>query len=207
MKVIAFWLVIVLLGVAVVGSLAGGGTGIPFDGYILASNTAENESDSSPDLVVNDENPWTSRVFEVEEVWPGDAGGATLKLQNIGDTGILSVNVTNLKDFEMGCNEPESLADSTCGNPGEGEGELSKNLDMRIWWDDNNNGSYEPGPPFNETLVVEDTLYNIAGIAYNLGSLNNAETKYLGIGWSVDSTVGNEIMGDECSFGIQFVLH
>lgn len=199
MKVIAFWLVVMLLGMAVVGSLASGDMSRPFDGYILASNTASDP----PDLVVRDENPWTSKVFEIEEVWPGWWGGAALKLQNIGDPGILSMNVTNLKDFEMGCNEPESLADSTCGDPGEGEGELSKRLDMRIWWDKNHNAVWDSG----EAIIAVDTLYNIAGVTYNLGSLNNTETKYLGIGWSVDSTVGHEIMGDKCSFDIHFILH
>jgi hypothetical protein len=41
---------------------------------------------------------------------------------------------------------------------------------------------------------------------YDLGPLDYMEIRYLGIAWSVDSTVGNEIMGDECSFDIQFVL-
>jgi len=204
MKVIALWLVIMLVGTAEVGSLPTGDKGRPFDGYILTNNTAiEIESDPPPDLVVNDETPkWTSKVFEVEEVWPGDSGNASLNLTNIGDPGTLSMNVTNLKDFEMGCNEPESLADSTCGDPGEGEGELSKKLDMQIWWDDNHNTVWDSG----ETIIAEGTLYNIAGVTYNLGSLNNTEIKYLGIAWSVDSTVGNEIMGDECSFDIQFAL-
>lgn len=206
MKVIAFCLVIMLLGTVEVASLATGDMGRPFDRYILTNNTAiEIESDPPPDLVVNDETPkWTSKVFEVEEVWPGDSGNVTLNLTNIGDLGTLSMNVTNLLDSEKGCNEPESLADSTCGDPGEGEGELSKKLDMLIWWDDNNNGLYEPP---GETLIAADTLYNIAGVTYNLGPLDNTEIKYLGIAWAVDSTVGNEIMGDECTFDIQFGLH
>jgi len=205
MKAILLWLLITLLGTTGVGSQATGDMARPFDRYILNNDTAiEIESDPPPDLVVNDETPkWTSKVFEVEEVWPGDSGGATLKLQNVGDPGILSMNVTNLKDFEMGCNEPESLADSTCGDPGQGEGDLGQKLDMRIWWDDNNNGTCEPP---GETSIAEDTLHNIAGVTYNLGSLNNTETKYLGIAWSVDSTVGNEIMGDKCTFDIRFVL-
>jgi len=210
MKAILLWLLITLLGTTGVGSLPIGDMGRPIDRYIRDNDTAiEIESDPPPDLVVNDENPWggatpgSSKVFEVDEVWPGDSGGATLKLQNIGDPGILSMNVTNLKDFEMGCNEPESLADSTCGDPGEGEGELSQKLDMRIWWDGNHNTVWDSG----ETIIAEDTLYNIAGVPYNLGSLNNTEIKYLGIAWWVDSTVGNEIMGDKCSFDIRFVLH
>jgi hypothetical protein len=204
MKVILLWLVIMLLGMAELGSPATGDMGRPFDRYILANNTAiKIKSDPPPDLVVNGENPWVSILFEVEEVWPGDSGNATLKLTNKGDPGTLSMNVTNLLDFEMGCNEPESLVDSTCGDPGQGEGELSKKLDMRIWWDDNHNTVWDSG----ETIIAEDALYNIAGATYNLGSLNNNEIKYLVMAWSVDSSVGNEIMGDKCTFDIQFVLN
>jgi len=169
-----------------------------FNRYIPINDTPiEIESDPpGEDLVVNGENPWVSIVFEVDEVWPGDSGGATLKLQNVGaNSTSLELELLNLVDTSLSTPEPEPTPD---------EGELSKKLDMRIWWDDNNNGLYElPG----ETLIAEDTLYNIAGVTYNLGSLNNTETKYLGIAWWVDTTVGNEIMGDKCSFDIQLVLH
>jgi len=168
-----------------------------FNRYIPINDTPiEIESDPpGEDLVVNDENPWTSIVFEVEEVWPGDSGETTLKLQNIGDLGTLYLHLLNLVDEPGITPEPESAPDL---------GELSQNLDMRIWWDNNNNGIYDAGegPP-----IAEDTLKNIACNIYDLGTLDYMEIRYLGIAWSVDSTVGNEIMGDECSFDIQFVLH
>ena len=196
MKAIVLWLVIMLVGTAELGSLPIKDMGRPFDGYILANDTAiEIESDPPPDLVVNDENPWTSRVFEVEEIWPGDSANVTLKLQNIGDPGTLYLHLPNLVDEPGITPEPEPTPDL---------GELSQNLDMLIWWDDNNNGIYDAGegPP-----IAEDTLKNIACNIYDLGTLDYMEIRYLGIAWSVDSTVGNEIMGDKCSFDIQFALH
>jgi hypothetical protein len=196
MKAILIWLVIMLLGTAELGSLAAGDMDDPFDRYILTNNTAiEIESDPPPDLVVNDETPkWISKVFEVEEVWPGDSGEATLKLQNIGDLGTLYLHLLNLMDEPGITPEPEPTPDS---------GELSQNLDMLVWWDDNNNGIYDAGegPP-----IAEDTLENIACNIYDLGTLDYMEIRYLGIAWAVDSAVGNEIMGDKCSFDIQFVL-
>ena len=196
MKAILIWLVIMLLGTAELGSLAAGDMDGPFDRYILNNNTAiEIESDPPPDLVVNDETPkWISKVFEVEEVWPGDSGEATLKLQNIGDLGTLYLHLLNLMDEPGITPEPEPTPDS---------GELSQNLDMLVWWDDNNNGIYDAGegPP-----IAEDTLENIACNIYDLGTLDYMEIRYLGIAWSVNSTIGNEIMGDKCSFDIQFVL-
>ena len=196
MKAILIWLVIMLLGTAELGSLVAGDMGRPFDRYILTNNTAIGiEADPPPDLVVNDETPkWTSKVFEVEDVWPGDSANVTLKLQNIGDLGALYLHLLNLVDEPGITPEPESTPDS---------GELSLNLDILIWWDDNNNGIYEAGegPP-----IAEDTLKNIACNIYDLGTLDYMETKYLGIAWAVDSNVGNEVMGDKCSFDIQFVL-
>ena len=201
MKAILLWLLITLLGTTGVGSQATGDMARPFDRYILNNDTAiEIESDPPPDLVVHDENPWggatpgSSKVFEVEEVCPGDSGGATLKLQNVGDPGNLYLHLLTLVDEPGITPEPEPTPDS---------GELSLNLDMLIWWDDNNNGSYEPPA---DTLIVEDTLKNIACNMYDLGTLDYMEIRYLGIAWSVDSTVGNEIMGDKCTFDIQFVL-
>jgi len=172
-----------------------------FNRYIPINDTPiEIESDPpGEDLVVNDETPkWTSKVFEVENIWPGDEGEAILKLQNVGDPGTLYLHLLNLVDEPGITHEPEPTPDL---------GELSQKLDMRIWWDSNNNGVYEPDPPFNETLVIEDTLKNIACNIYDLGTLGYMEMKYLGIAWSVDSTVGNEIMGDKCTFDIQFGLH
>jgi hypothetical protein len=170
-----------------------------FSNYLASDNQVietDVETDPPPDLVVNDELPkWQSKVFEVADVMPGDSGAATLKLQNVGGNGTLELQFLNLKDESITTPEPEPIPD---------DGELSQNLDMLIWWDDNNNGVYEPP---GETLIAEDILYNIAGVIYNLGSLNNTETKYLGIAWSVDSTVGNEIMGDKCTFDIQFGMY
>jgi hypothetical protein len=196
MKALLLWLVIMLLGTAELGPLATGDMGRPFDRSILTNNTAiEIESDPPPDLVVNGENPWVSIVFKVDEVWPGDSGGETLMLQNIGDPGTLYLHLLNLVDDPGITPEPEPALDL---------GELSQNLDMLIWWDDNNNGLYDGG---EGPAIAEDTLKNIAYNIYDLGTLNSMETKYLGMAWSVDTTVGNEIMGDECSFDIQFGLH
>lgn len=151
-------------------------------------------SDPPPDLVVNGEIPkWTSKVFQVEDVWPGDSGVASLKLQNVGDPGTVYLHFLNLVDEFGTTPEPEPTPDN---------GELSQNLDMLIWWDNNQNNEYDAG----ETKIAEGKLKDIACITYDLGILGNMETKYLGIAWSVDNSVGNEIMGDKCTFDIQFAL-
>ncbi len=174
--------------------MATGGVAEFFYRYMLDNTLIVSASDPPPDLVVNGEIPkWTSKVFQVEDVWPGDSGVASLKLQNVGDPGTLYLHFLNLVDEFGIIPEPEPTPDN---------GELSQNLDMLIWWDNNQNNEYDAG----ETKIAEGKLKDIACITYDLGILGNMETKYLGIAWSVDNSVGNEIMGDKCTFDIQFAL-
>lgn len=73
---------------------------------------------------------------------PGDGtGGAehsTIQYQwTLCNTGSLSgqpyIEIINLSDYDNNCNEPEAgVPDSSCGDPGLGEGELSANLFMQI---------------------------------------------------------------------------
>lgn len=191
-EIIACILVLLLSVIALVPTASGSMTSL--DGYSPGEGTI---TESKPDLVVNDELPeWQSRVFEVAEVMPGDSGTATLKLQNVGGNGTLEFQFLNLRDESITTPEPEPTPDN---------GELSQNLDMLIWWDDNQNGVYDE--LLGEKKVAEGKLYNIADVIYDLGSLDYMETKYLGMGWSIDSTVGNEIMRDRCTFDIQFGIY
>lgn len=194
MKAIIALLLVILLGGAGVAPMATGGVAEFFYRYMLDNTLIVSASDPPPDLVVNGEIPkWTSKVFQVEDVWPGDSGVASLKLQNVGDPGTLYLHFLNLVDEFGIIPEPEPTPDN---------GELSQNLDMLIWWDNNQNNEYDAG----ETKIAEGKLKDIACITYDLGILGNMETKYLGIAWSVDNSVGNEIMGDKCTFDIQFAL-
>ena len=153
---------------------------------------------TEPDLVVNDETPkWVSKVFEVEDVLPGASGAAAIKLENIGGNGTLTLQLLNLVDEGGITPEPEL--------PLPDEGQLSQNLDMLIWWDNNNNKAYEPG--LGEGLIADDTLDNIEDVVYSLGRLDHLEIKHIGMAWSIDKSVGNWIQGDKCTFDIQFVLH
>ena len=191
MRTIITLVPMVLLISGVLASMVNGAVALAASGANGAM--ALPSSDPPPDLVVNGENPWVSKVFEVECVIPGDSGEATLELQNIGDPGTLELHLLNLVDGPGITPEPEPTPDL---------GEFSQNLDMLIWFDDGDN-LYEAG----EVKIAEDTLNNIACNVYPLGTLGYMEITYIGIAWSVDKGVGNEIMGDFCTFDIQFVIH
>jgi predicted ribosomally synthesized peptide with SipW-like signal peptide len=180
---------------ALVAGLGAGGLVAQFTDIETSSGNVFSAGEGQ-DLAVNDENPWVSTVFEVKDVWPGDSGRVTLKLTNVSSdpngAGPLDLQILNLVDYPGITTEPEPKPDL---------GELSSNLRMLIWFDDNNNGIYEPP---GEVKIVEDSLYNIAYKTYDLGILGSLQTRYLGIAWSVARAVGNEIQGDRCVFDIQF---
>ncbi len=126
---------------------------------------------------------------EVEDTFPGDSGTATVKLENIGGDGTLHLQLKNLVDE----------AGTTCENePLPDKGELSAKLDMLLWRDDGDS-QYEAG----EEIIATGTLHDIAGCIYDLGILPEGGLTYLGMSWSVDSAVGNEILGDKSIFDIE----
>jgi hypothetical protein len=64
----------------------------------------------------------------------GADGIRRLTLSNTGTLpGKASFTVRELTDRENGCTEPEALVDSTCGNPGNGEGELDEGLIVVVY--------------------------------------------------------------------------
>jgi len=186
---------------ALVAGLGAGGLVAQFTDIETSSGNVFSAGEGQ-DLAVNDENPWVSTVFEVKDVWPGDSGRVTLKLTNVSSepnsAGPLDLQILHLVDDPGITTEPEPKPDL---------GELSSNLLMLIWFDDNNNGIYEPP---GEVKIVEDSLNNIGCKdnvtckTYDLGILGSLQTRYLGIAWSVARTAGNEIQGDRCVFDIQF---
>ena len=65
---------------------------------------------------------------------PGDSASYSWTLSNTGSlSGKPWVEITNVKNYDNGCNDPEQASpDSSCGNPGLGEGELGGNLMMKL---------------------------------------------------------------------------
>ena len=193
MKRILTTLLAVILIISQVALATGAVIADPLDGEIVT--TIRSASDE-PDLVVNGENPWVSKVFKTTDVKPGDSGAASLELENIGPGGtgeLLQLHILNLVDDPAVTVESEPTPDL---------GELSQNLDMLIWFDDGDS-VFEWG----EVIIAQDTLYNIACTIYDLGPLPPGVIIYIGIAWSLDCGVGNEAQYDICTFDIQLILH
>ena len=179
------------------------GTGI----YAVFSDTETSTGNQfaagTLDLEVDDENPWASVKINVvtPPMKPGDSGAVTCKLENVGtiDGSSLTVDLTNLVDSPGTTPNPEPTPDN---------GELSANIDI-VLWEDNGAGGGVAGNGIQDG--TEATLYSgklnaVAG-PYTVGSgLGAGATTYVGISYSIASSVGNEIQDDSCTFDIVFVL-
>jgi predicted ribosomally synthesized peptide with SipW-like signal peptide len=190
-----------LLMIGMVAAMAGAGTFAYFeDVETVAGNTI---TAGSLDLVINGDNPIESH-FEVDGIQPSEkAVKRCINLTNIGDCdGYLSIWIVNLTDYDNGCTEPEGDVDTTCGDPGLGEGELSENLMIKIW----------EGCCGTATVHYVGTLANFTAHHYSqdtqlyLGDLDSGETRYFHVGCRVPNNVGNEIQTDSSEFDIMIDL-
>lgn len=134
--------------------------------------------------------------YTFENMKPGDKEEVTFHLKNVGTIedvkAKMHLDVT--QNLENGCNEPEELVDTTCGDPGDGEGELCGVLLTAIY--------------FNGGLVTQRYLADLDAMGeFSLPPWqsdwyqNEVRLKF-----SIDSGVGNIIQGDSCTVDITFGL-
>lgn len=76
--------------------------------------------------------------FDFPDVKPGDTGEDTISLHIDDNDAWICAELLNIKNFENGCDSPENKVDdvaTSCGDPGEGQGELQNNLFFTVWKD------------------------------------------------------------------------
>jgi hypothetical protein len=159
----------------------------PNGGVVL--NSAE------PDLLLNGTDDWYGPVITVAGLQPGDAGQETIELQTTGAAGNVTMKLLNLVDSGNETSEPELVAEG-----GVDTGQLSANLDVRVWLDNNNNGEFDG----TDVEIASGKLQSIVGPEYELGTLGLSDTMYVVVGWSLPGTVGNEVHEDKSTFDIFF---
>ncbi|MCL4360186.1 CalY family protein [Patescibacteria group bacterium] len=140
-------------------------------------------------------------LFSVSNAAPGDTGGATWIVHNVGSIpGYLDLHTIAVTDDDNGCTEPEGLEDATCGA---GEGELSANTVVDVFADTNNNGVHDAG----ETTIYSGAL---GGIAANYPDLDLAlaadGTHYIRMNWEIPAATGNIIQSDSSTLAMTFEL-
>jgi len=75
--------------------------------------------------------------FNLLDVKPGDNGEDTISLHVDNNDAWMCAQVANLINQDNGCESPENKLDTTCDNPGVGQGELQDNLFFSVFKDYN----------------------------------------------------------------------
>ena len=160
------------------------------------------------DMSVGGANGTAFESFSIENIGADGvvSGGKTWTITNSGSVpGNLTFQMNELVNNDNGCNEPEAIVDTTCDNPGPGQGELGAATTTTIFLD---TGA-------GDVQVVSSNLATASQALYASQWVTNAGTVTIPAGGSVDvtmnwatdpNTYGNEIQSDGLTFQLQFDL-
>ncbi|PIR62480.1 MAG: hypothetical protein COU65_03205 [Candidatus Pacebacteria bacterium CG10_big_fil_rev_8_21_14_0_10_42_12] len=156
------------------------------------------------DMSVGGANGTAFESFNIENIGGtgGYSGGKTWTITNSGSVpGNLTFQMNDLVNNDNGCNEPEALVDTSCGNPGPGDGELGAAISTTVLV----NGNTTPVVSSN---LASEPAYKTQWDA-NAGTVTipAGGTATVTMNWSTDPTsYGNEIQSDGVSFQLQYDL-
>ncbi len=143
--------------------------------------------------------------FNFLDIKPGDWGENTISLHIDNNDSWVCAEIANLTNADNGCVEPETDIDTSCGDPGAGQGELQNYLLFTIWKDLNCNNILDAG----EQVLIEDEgaqagVWSIADSTTGTGPLQGGATYCLGVSWNVPLETGNIIQSDSVMGDIIF---
>jgi len=155
--------------------------------------------------------------FHEYDIKPGDTGEVTISWHVTSNDAWGRIRLADLIDYENDCNEPEGDVDTSCGDPGLGEGELDDYLEFTFWMDEGEIAGwdcpYNENGPCNDDLLERDNVLNgveeiIGGESLSASEiiaqggvelpevLESGTTYYLGMQWEVLPETGNIIQTD-----------
>lgn len=149
------------------------------------------------------------KFFDFDDLKPGDYGSDTVTLYVDNNDSYICADVTLTSNNENGCNTPEGLVDNTCGNPGEGKGELADKVNF-IWWADDGDGVLEDdevvisGPqkigamPLNMPypITLADSVKNVWNAGLAGGPALGATDYKIAKAWCFGDMVANPLTQD-----------
>jgi len=143
------------------------------------------------------------KFFDFNDVKPGHHGEDTISFHIANDAWVCAA-VYNVKNYEYGCNEPEALVDKSCGDTGEGQGELQNHLFFTIWRDyDCDNKRDDDEPVLVDKHLARNGVWPIADSTTGTGALPAGEN-CIGVSWFVSSNAGNDVQSDSLKGDIKF---
>jgi len=202
-----------LMAIALTAALIGGGIYAYFNDTEMSAGNSFTAG--KLDLTVDGANPWASTKITVANMKPGDSGAVDCTLANTGNLdGTLTVDIKSLSDAQGTCTEPECVDEGGTYSGGSCTGNtavnLSSKMDIVVWVDNGagggtaNNGVKDGTEQqlFSGTLAAADSA-----AAWSVtGGLGSGSTTYIGISYSIASSVTNEIQDDSSTFTIEFIL-
>lgn len=195
----------ILISLSVIGAVAAIAIGATVAYYNDTETSAGNTFTAGTlNLQVGNDDP-TTRSYYAEDIKPGDEDKDIWTIQNTGSLdGYLHITFANLINDEMGCTEPEGdNLDTTCGNPGNNEGELAQNLDILLYLDEDGNTNFDLG---TDTLIYQGKVRGILqGDLFNY-PLSSGDSKEFTMEWELASSTGNIVQSDKTGYDINFEL-
>jgi hypothetical protein len=146
--------------------------------------------------------------FNLDDIKPGDDANGTISIHLEDNPGYIWMQLNQTADLENGCTEPEAEVDDTCGETGEGDGELDDELEMTLWYDDGD-GVRQPG----ETVIADGKASEVMDSPIALDSdltdseqtpFDPSETRYIGVEWNLPKETGNVVQSDSFKFDAVF---
>lgn len=149
--------------------------------------------------------------FHQCDIKPGDSNEVTISWHVYKNNAWARIRLADLVDYENKCTSSEGKVDSTCGNPGLGEGELDDNLIFTLWMDEGQTAGWQcpdnspcPADPKEgnnlldgiETILATKTASELVAGVKLPNELIGSTTYYLGLKWEVPADTGNVIQTD-----------
>lgn len=140
-------------------------------------------------------------LLDINNLAPGRSSAGTIGVRNgYADDGDLALQAIDVHNFENGCNHPEQLAgDTSCGDPGDGAGELGDVLTLTVQFGDTIAG------PWTAT-VFTGTVNDLKAAAHLGVTVPAGADRYLLVTAALPGPTGNEVQTDNITFGLRVNL-
>jgi hypothetical protein len=139
-------------------------------------------------------------LITITRMIPGGSSSAVVGVRNLSNASAdIALQLINVHDDEHGCTKSEALVDTTCGDPGLGEGDLGADLVFTI-----DEGTSKAGPFTNTWTGSAATLVSAATDV--AAAIPATSDRWLRITVTLPFATGNETQTDTFSFGIQVDL-
>ena len=195
-------ILISLMTIALVSALIGGG----IYAYFSDVETSTGNTFTAGTLDLNLDGGNTNVVkFTVSDVKPGDSGGGSWTVANVGSiAGYLDLESISVSEAIGTTTDPEEADEPT----GVDTIQLGTYLMVHLFVDTNNNGSWDAGEAdiFGTDAAPAAINTIAASYALDLSLAATGGTNYITLVWSVGTGTDNRIQGDSVTLDITFEL-